>query len=147
MARDRNPQLRTRPRGVCASTRVTTSGEVREERPSVHSFRASTPVRNGGLNWDRWLNGAVAIPFARIELHRLVLIGDSPLPNRGVPRWLLYILNREIYLPLPINAPTGGRNVMTFDWIQALLRSEHRIGLRQRRELIIRRARSRFPGG
>ena len=84
-----------------------------------------------------------------MELFLLVLIGDFPLLHRGVPRWLLLLLNSEIYFhrPRSLTSAADSRNLMSFDELHVLLRREHRIGLCQWRELIIRRMRNRFLGG
>ena len=69
--------------------------------------------------------------------------------DRGVPRWLLFILNSEIYFPYS-SSTTGSsdsRNLTTFDELQAILWRDRRVGLCQWREIIYRRLRNRFPGG
>ena len=94
------------------------------------------PVPDEGLEWGRWLNNGIPHVERCIELFRLVLIGDFPLMNRGVPRWLLFILNAEIYFTLhsSIASSPDSRNLMSFREMRDLMWTDHRIGLCQRRE-------------
>ena len=82
-------------------------------------------------------------------LFRLVPIGDFPLLRRWVTRWSPLLLNSEIYFSWPSSSEgaSDSRNLMSSDELQVLLRSEHRVGLCQWGELIIRRLRNRFSGG
>ena len=102
-----------------------------------------------GLEWGRWRNDGIPHPLHFVELFRLVFIGYFPLMNSGVPRWLLFLLNSAIYFPYTssITVSSGSRNLMKLGELQAILWRDHRIGLCQRRELIIRRMGNRFLGG
>ena len=72
-----------------------------------------------------------------------------PLMNRGVPMWLLFVLNEEIYFPhrSSQNISSSSRNFMTFKEMRDLFWMDHRIGLRQWRELTIRSLRIHFVDG
>ena len=142
------PQQRTSERTVSASAVVASY----EDSPYGRSPHTCGPNGHtcapGGQNWGRWLNDGIPNPHVCIELFRLVLIVEFPLPNRGVPRWLLYISNTEIYPPwFSSIVAEDSRILMNFDELRALMRREHRIGICQWRELVIRRMRTRFLGG
>ena len=113
------------------------------------SERRSNPIPADGTEWDKWIYDGIPNPLTCMELFRSVLIGDFPLMNRGVPRWLLFILNCEIFSPYEssIRGPSDSRNLTTFGELNAILWRDHRIGLCQWRELIIRGLRSRVLGG
>lgn len=74
-----DPQPRSCMRSVSASARGLRPDEVRSGRPFVLSYRAPSPVRSGWINCERWLNDGGPNPLVRIELFRLVLIGESPI--------------------------------------------------------------------
>ena len=70
----------------------------------------------------------------------MVLIGDFPHTEYDVPRWLWYLLNREICMPI-WNVELG---LCTFRELHGLLWREHRMGLCLWREQVIRRIRRDF---
>ena len=95
------------------------------------------------LNWGQWLGKGIPNPIRRNELPRLVLIGDFPLPLRGVPLRSPYILDQEIHSPYRNGGPEGGDSghLATADELRVLMRMGHRSGLRLWRELVIGRLR------
>ena len=112
-------------------------------------LRSTNPVPAEGVDWGRWLNNGIPYPLHCMELFRLVLIGGFPLLHRGVPRWMLLFLHSEIYFhwPSSLAGAADSRNPMSFDELHVLLWREHRTGLCQWGEIIIRRLRNRFPAG
>ena len=122
-----NPQLRTSERSWSTAAVGAPSRESTTYDGVPLAARSSTPVSEGVVHGERWLNDGIPNPLVCIELCRLVLVGEFPLPNRGVPRWLLYILNSEIYSPCSSKGAADIRNLMTFDEMHALMRREHRI--------------------
>ena len=92
------------------------------------------------IGWYAWLEQGIPDIAACLELFRLVLIGDFPYPNYDVPRWLWYLLNREICMPI-WSVELG---LCTFRELHGLLWREHRMGLCLWREQVIRRMRRDF---
>ena len=142
-----NPQLSTGERSVSSASIGRSEGSSSAPTPPLEG-RTSTPAPPGGENWEKRLNDGIPNSHDCLDMFRLVPIGVFPLPSRGVPRWILYILNIEIYFTWFSSVGAADiRNLMNFDELHALMWREHRIGICQWRELVIRRLRSIFSGG
>ena len=92
------------------------------------------------IGWSSWLDQGIPEIAVCLELFRLVRIGCFPYPNYDGPRWLWYLLNREICMPT-WSVELG---LCNFRGLHGLLWRERRNGLCQRRELAIRRTRRDF---
>ena len=97
-------------------------------------------------DWVLWLGRCVPELIQFLAIFRLVAISAPPFPHHDVPMRILILLDREIVTP--DHGQIGGTNacLRPFEERRGILRRERRLGLCQRREMIIRRMGRPFVG-
>ena len=96
------------------------------------------------MGWLAWLEEGVPGPQTRLDLFRLVVVGDFPSPHYDVPRWIWFSPDREVCVPSRDIVSGLYPGLFSFRELHIHLRREHIMGLCQWGELAIRRLRRQY---